>query len=105
MCPDCFADLNSPHGRFGHIAGCITGCQHLAVGKLNRVFVGVDLGDDKAAILVKLVRLNKKVFAFFESLDDAFDAIALSNLDLKAGHRCLLGNLDGFQIEVGIGAC
>src|SRR5690606_22546527 len=60
MRPDGFADLNSPHGRISYITSRIAGRQHLTIGKLNRVVVRVDLGDDETTILVELVGLDKE---------------------------------------------
>ena len=55
MGADRFADLNAAHGRFGYITSGIPGAQHMPIGEFNRVLIGINLGDDKAAILIKLV--------------------------------------------------
>ena len=52
---DRFPDLNPPYGHFRNVSGRIARTQNMAIGELHRVLVGVDLGDDKASILVQLV--------------------------------------------------
>ena len=52
---DRLPDLDAPHGHFGNVAGGIARAQHLAVCELHRVCGGVNLGNHKATILLKLV--------------------------------------------------
>ena len=102
--PDGFPDLNPPYSHLRDVAGCLARAQNMAVGKFNCVRVGIDLGDNEAAVLVQLVGFSKEVPAFLQTFDYPLDPSPLADFHLNSGQRRPLGNLEGFQVEVGVGA-
>ena len=65
----------------------------------------IDVGNDKALVLIQFARNIEQVVVFAQLAHHALDAIVLLDLQFDAGDgRFAGGNLDGFQVEIGISA-
>ena len=100
------ADLDAAHGRLVQVADSLAGHQLHAVGETQGVDARIDLGDDIALlVLVQSAGQLVQVVTAAELAHNPLDAAVLLDLHLHPRHRRLAGgNLDAFQIQVGIGA-
>ena len=98
-------NLDAPQCRLVHVARGFACLQLDAVGETDRIGMGIDIHDDEALVLVQLIRNGEEVIVFTKLAHHALDAIVLLYLQLDSCDRRFAGgNLDGLQIEVGIGA-
>ena len=96
---DGLTDLDAAHIGFGNIADYHAGADGFAVGEGDGVACGIDFGDGVALVLLHLLGNIVEVIADTQDTGFPVDALAVTDLQLHAGHRGLLGGEDDLLQE------
>ena len=104
---DRLPNLDATQRRFVHVPGGFANKKLNAVGEAQGVGIGVDVRDHIATVLIQLVgkTVGEEVVTLGKLAHHALDLAAFQLLlELNTGHRRLARNLDGLQVEIGIGS-